>query len=528
MLTGCSRTSLFEVAPTVHYPGRREGHLIRDQAPLPDPARDLTTDVAILGSGIAGLTAAWKLSKEGHRRFILLSGPEYGGNASGGMMGEIGFPRGAHYLPIPTLESIHIREMLTDLGVITADAQSRQPYFDETAVLHGPEERLLIHGKWQDGLVPSVGVPPNEREEIQRFFRYTETLKSARGADGKLAFTIPTALSSSDAQWQALDRITFKQWLQDNGFHGAALHWYADYVCRDDYGAHSDAVSAWAGLHYFASRTGHGRNTADSAVLTWSDGLQSLVGKLTRAIDRRMTPSNPWRQAGFARRVLARASEVEVLAQGLAAQDNNTFRIRAKRVIVATPLLVAARIVDGIAALGFDGAARMPRYAPWVVSNFLLEGFPREQPGEGLAWDNVVYGGKGLGYVVATHQDIRLAPPGRTIFSAYHAFAAQTPAAAREWLNEATADELYRLATCDLNEAYGRQLRRYAKALDVTVRAHAMAVPELGFLRSPGRQRLRDLDGRILFAHSDLSGLSLCEEASWWGYQAARRILREI
>ena len=38
------------------------------------------------------------------------------------------------------------------------------------------------------------------------------------------------------------------------GFTAEPLRWYADYCCRDDYGASSEQVSAWAGIHYFASR----------------------------------------------------------------------------------------------------------------------------------------------------------------------------------------------------------------------------------------------------------------------------------
>jgi hypothetical protein len=34
------------------------------------------------------------------------------------------------------------------------------------------------------------------------------------------------------------------------------------------------------------------------------------------------------------------------------------------------------------------------------------------------------------------------------------------------------------------------------------------------------------MDGPVLFAHSDLSGFSVFEEASWWGYRAAQRALR--
>ena len=54
----------------------------------------------------------------------------------------------------------------------------------------------------------------------------------------------------------------------------------------------------------------------------------------------------------------------------------------------------------------------------------------------------------------------------------------------------------------------------------------AMATPRPGYLSNRGLQALRVADGRILFAHADLSGYSVFEEAAWWGYEAARRLLR--
>ncbi len=37
-----------------------------------------------------------------------------------------------------------------------------------------------------------------------------------------------------------------------------------------------------------------------------------------------------------------------------------------------------------------------------------------------------------------------------------------------------------------------------------------------------GLKALREHDGAILFAHADLSGFSVFEEAAWWGDRAAR------
>ncbi|MNT84716.1 hypothetical protein D3C72_2247690 [compost metagenome] len=81
------------------------------------------------------------------------------------------------------------------------------------------------------------------------------------------------------------------------------------------------------------------------------------------------------------------------------------------------------------------------------------------------------------------------------------------------------------MAAVDLVAAYGKDFWRHARQLEITVRGHAMATPVCGYLSNPGLAALRAVDGPVLFAHADLSGYSVFEEASWWGVQAARRIL---
>jgi hypothetical protein len=73
--------------------------------------------------------------------------------------------------------------------------------------------------------------------------------------------------------------------------------------------------------------------------------------------------------------------------------------------------------------------------------------------------------------------------------------------------------------------AYGDKFAEHATALEITVRGHAMASPSPGFLSNRGLEALRAADGKILFAHADLSSFSVFEEAAWWGCEAARKIL---
>ncbi|MGT2430532.1 hypothetical protein ACU4HD_20935 [Cupriavidus basilensis] len=292
--------------------------------------------------------------------------------------------------------------------------------------MHAPDERLLFDGKWHDGLLPSDAVPDEEAAQHARFLARVEQLKAARGSDGRKAFAIPLALASQDPAWTALDRQSMRQWMLAEGYTSPTLHTYVDYCCRDDYGAGHDLISAWAGLYYFASRAGHASDAADGAVLTWPDGLHALVTRL--GTDR----CAPRRGAAGQRAALAPPRH------GLAATGARPGGLGAVRLVAGrrgrpatAPLphpraprdlrhaAACGRRVAPLREFGFDPARHLPPSASWMVSSFRLRGFPPEAAGVPLAWDNVVHGGRGLGYVVSTHQLIRQAMPAATVFTAY-------------------------------------------------------------------------------------------------------------
>jgi hypothetical protein len=507
-----------EITPALHYPGMAEGHFLRERRALPPPAEVIDTEVAILGSGVAGLAAAWQLARNGRRDCLMIDGPQPFGNAAGGAYGEYAYPTGAHYLPLPSRESGHVRELLADLGIIVKGATHDKPYYDETCILHGPQERLLYKGRWQDGFIPTEGVPAAELAEHRRFFAEVARLRQLSGGDGRRAFVFPSALSSADPAFAQLDRITLKDWLDGRGYRAPSLHWYLNYCCRDDYGARYDQVSAWAGLHYFCSRGGAAANAGEGAWLTWPGGLDPLMRKMAQV-------SGIARRAGTAASVRAAGKGVEALCFTLDGGTPRTYLVRARRAICAMPLHVAARVVEDIGAYGFDAKRHMPAYAPWLVANFLMRAFPRELPEAPLSWDNVVVGEPGLGYVVSTHQDIRVTPQPKTVFTAYVALSDRSPFEARRWMQRASADELLALASADLQQAYGWRFRPHVERVDITLRGHAMAIPQPGFRANAGLAALRDADGPVLFAHADLSGFSVFEEAAWWGVKAAGKAL---
>jgi hypothetical protein len=78
----------------------------------------------------------------------------------------------------------------------------------------------------------------------------------------------------------------------------------------------------------------------------------------------------------------------------------------------------------------------------------------------------------------------------------------------------------------DLGRAHPR-FRELVERVDVYLWGHAMVRPRPGFLWSDALAASSRPLGRIHFAHTDLSGMALFEEAQYWGLRAAEAILRE-
>lgn len=503
---------------TVEYPGRADGHRLRAGIDLPAGPRE-RCGVAIIGSGVAAVAAAWRLARAGYKDFVALEGPERFGNAAGGQAGDCRYPTGAHYLPLPSLESTHVRALLAEYGVILRNPDGAKPTYDERYLLHAPGERSLYRGQWYEGYLPVDAVSGVERGQIERFFAQIDAFTGALGADGRRAFVVPSALASMDPHWRALDAQSFAHWLDANRYDAPTLRWYLDYCCRDDYGRGASEVSAWAGLHYFCARNGDAENAERGAVLTWPGGLSELVDRIATGIG-----WNDHARPGFAYRIERRAEGVRVHCADSGAATS--FMLEAEAVVLAVPLFVARHVDPELGAR--MPTAVLPRSAPWVVSNFVLDAFPEEQKGAPLAWDNVVVGSSSLGYVVSTHQDLARARPAQTVFTAYHALAERPSGAARAWLDRASAAELTHLAALDLRTAYGWRLGPCVQSVRITARGHAMAYPSPGFLDNPALSLLRRGDGPVQYAHSDLSSFSVFEEASYWGVCAADRILARL
>ncbi|MBL8433278.1 MAG: NAD(P)/FAD-dependent oxidoreductase, partial [Dechloromonas sp.] len=163
------------------------GHRLRDGG-FPAPSETRRTGVLIVGAGISGLAAAWKLAKAGVDDFLLLEMEgEPGGNSRAGQSPVVAYPWGAHYLPLPTRESVAVRELLAELGVLHGDPAAARPQYDERYLCATPQERVYRHGLWEEGILPQRGLDAAERDQQRRFHERMDELKNARGRDGRRA-----------------------------------------------------------------------------------------------------------------------------------------------------------------------------------------------------------------------------------------------------------------------------------------------------------------------------------------------------
>lgn len=483
----------------------QRGHLLRQAMAPGRPDDVISTDIAIVGAGIAGLSAGWALANAGQRNFRLLELEDSaGGNARSGRTPVSAHPLGAHYLPVPNPESRGVIRLLEQMRLITG-WQRGKPLIDDYAIVADPDQRLLFRGRWQEGLLPSLGLNARDAREFAAFFAAMDRWRQHHGSDGRPAFAIPIELASRDPAILALDQMRFVDWVAAQGWSSPVLRAHLRYATRDEYGCEPAEVSAWAGIHYFAGRRGAAANCDGHAVLTWPAGNGHLANRMAQRLRHHLMP-------GMVVGSVDRAGD-RVVITAIDAQRQRRVEVRAQKAIIAAPRFVASRIVPD-----WQGGDAGFSYAPWVVANVSVSRLPAG-PGAALAWDNVSATSDSLGYVVATHQVPR-GLPGASVLTWYQPLSAMAPADARALLLRRSLAEWQAMVRDDLL-AMNPDLEGAITRIDVWRWGHAMARPTPGFIWGPQRQAAARLDGPILGANSDLSGIPVFEEAHDRGTAAA-------
>ena len=467
------------------------GHLLRDRTPFPAPRQIIKIPLVIVGGGISGLSAAWRLRKSGFRDFVLLEmNAQAGGNARWGENEITAYPWAAHYVPVPGPQAIYVRELFTDLGVL------KEGRWEERYLAFAPQERLFLYGRWQDGIEPAVGLTQKDRDQFQRLEEIFAKYRSSG------AFTIPLEIGYSN-KFAALDQLSFADWLKAQGFDSRLVLWYMNYACRDDYGSLASDTSAWAGIHYFSSR-----EPEEKGPITWPEGNGWITKRLLERVGENIRTGQ----------MVHRIATSTRGARGVSVFAADT-EYQAEFVIFAAPTFLAPYIIDGFPPL------KTFAYSPWLTANLTLERLP-DSHGAEPAWDTVFLDSPTLGYVDAMHQSVQTHIE-RTVWTFYWALADRGPAENRRFLLEKDWNYWKEAILRDLERVH-QDIRQCVSRVDIMRMGHAMVCPTVGAIFSEERNRLKRRDGRILFANSDLSGISIFEEAQFHGVTAAQIALRRL
>ena len=452
---------------------------------------------------MAGLSAAWQLERSKFRGVELFElEQQTGGNSRYTQYPETNAPWGAHYLPVPTRESRAVRALLEDMDLLSAKG------FDERHLCHPQRERLWYGEKWHDGLVPMKALGNVERLQLESFRTEIQEWQNYRDDKGHKAFAVPLAASSNHPELRRLDSISFAKYAESRAWNTPFIQWLLEYATRDDYGAGLDQVSAWAGLHYFACRDG-GEFRDSDAVFVWPEGN----GKLTDFM--RSSVSYPI----HTRQLVLRVRPGDIVEIDILNLDTDKLaRIRAEKCLYCLPSFQRSH--------HFESEPRFAgQHAPWVTANLVLKQSPREltkysEP----AWDNVLYGSRSLGYVVATHQSKAMSNRGQVVWTWYRSFPNEKPSEVRKKLLASNWDFWRDQILEDLSEAHPN-IREVTRQIDVALFGHGMLTPTVGMIFGEELERARRPKKNVWFAHADLSGMSIFEEAQYRGVLAAEQLM---
>jgi protoporphyrinogen oxidase len=457
------------------------------------PSIRKTYPVVIIGAGVSGLTAGYLLKKSGFDDFIILEMESlYGGNSVSYHDDTLSYPYGAHYLGAINPENKPLIDFLTACGVY----ENGEP--NPMHLCHDPKEKLYYNGEWHNSLLPFEALAPHERCLLQKFYDHVHSFTGKKGNDDRYIFDIPLRHSSRDPQYLKLDKITFAEYLKMNGFQSPFIDWYANYCCMDEYGSKSNEISAWAGLHYYASR----RSNHD--ILTFENGNGFLVNHLVKPIKKHITTN-------------AVVSKIQDSDENgftiFYTHQNQNHVIAAEKIVMSVPAYIAEKIYTD-----FHITKYPDKRTPWLVSNLIFDNLPVDKR-LAIAWDNVIFDSSSLGFINSMNQSLKTFQ--RKLVLTHYQPLSDDKICRLQLLNMRD-EELSRFSLNELDRIYP-DLKDHLIKIDLWVHGHGMCSPVIGRI-SDYLQNRRAPNRNMIYCHTDRGGISIFEEAFDQGVQAFERL----
>ena len=157
-----------------------------------------------------------------------------------------------------------------------------------------------------------------------------------------------------------------------------------------------------------------------------------------------------------------------------------------------------------------------------MVANVTLSDMPKGR-GAPLAWDNMIYESPLLGYVVATHQNLNRIQ-NETVLTYYWPLSYLPPKQARVEAIKRTYVQWQSILLEELLRIHP-ELKEHVQHLDVWLWGHGMIRPTPQFIWGNDRKQALADKAPVFYAHSDMSGISIFEEANYHGVKAAESLM---
>jgi len=341
---------------------------------LPPASGDLL-DCVIIGGGISGLSAAWKLRKMGARKVLVLEKNDRTGGQCRSLEDENGLVAslGSAYSSIPYTRVLN--ELYRDLRIVQGERNDGRPIIDPAYLLSQPWSRHLIGGRWYaDPWESAAGMdalpyPPEVIEDFRSLREIVEWWWDFVGQDGKPAFELPLSEASRDADVLWLEGQTLAEYLQWEGLDPRVAEFF-DPLFRSVFTLGPDEVSAYVGTAFLTDEILEGDEydgvicrPGGNAVI--ADGIARLVGE------------EHIRTNAFVVRAVNSGDEVHVSYL----ENGNPLTIRARAAVYASPRMMASYILPDLTA-----STTSFNYGAYLIANVHI----RETPAD-LAYANEVH-----------------------------------------------------------------------------------------------------------------------------------------